>query len=92
MEAFDEYYDLARDHVELELFTLNCVGFGVIAETSPFTGASVFLPQYLRMDNVLRLIRSNIALKGKSMLLLMIRILNKMGNCQLAGMFESTYE
>ena len=91
LEAFDEYYDLARDHIEVEPFTMNCVGFGVIAEISPFTGASIFLPQYLRMDNVLRLIRSNIALNGKSTLLLMIRIIDKMGNCQLAGFFESMF-
>ena len=92
LEAFDEYYDLTRDYVEVEMFTSKCVGYGVIPETSPITGASLFLPDHLKMDIVLPLIRNNIALNGKSIFHLMTRVLDSMGDYrQLASGFESTY-
>lgn len=92
LETFDEYYDLLHDYVEIGMFTSKCVGYGVIPETSPITGASVFLPDYLKMDIVLPLIRNNIGLNGKSVLLLMAKVLDSMGDYrQLAAAYESTY-
>ena len=92
LAAFDEYCDLMHNHVEVEveMFTSKCVGYGVIPETSPITGASVFLPDYLKMDIVLPLIRKNIGLNGKSIFLLMTRVLESMGEYrQLATEYKS---
>ena len=94
LAAFDEYYDLAHEFVEInvEMFTSKCVGYGVIPETSSITGASVFLPDSLKMGIVLPLIRKNIALNGKAIFHLMTRVLESMGDFrQLAKGYESTY-
>ena len=94
LAAFDEYSDLTREYVEVNItmFTSKCVGYGVIPETSPITGASIFLPDSLKMDIVLPLIRNNIALNGKTIFHLMTRVLDSMGDYrQLARGFESTY-
>ena len=74
------------------MFTSKCVGYGVIPETSPITGASVFLPDHLKMDIVLPLIRENIVLNGKSVFLLMVKVLDSMGDYQeLAKGYKSMY-
>ena len=92
LETFDEFYELTHDYVEVEMFTSKCVGYGVIPETSPITGASVFLPDYLKMEKVLPLIRKNIGLNGKSVFLLMVKVFDSMGNYQeLAKGYKSMY-
>lgn len=92
LSTFDEYYNFIHDYVEIEMFTSKCVGYGVIHETSPITGASVFLPDNLKMNIVLPLIRRNIGLNGKSVFLLMVKVLNSMGNYRpLAKALESMY-
>lgn len=91
LAVFDEYYEFVHDYVEIEMFTSKCVGYGVIPETSPITGASVFLPDYLKMDIVLPLIRKNIALNGKSVFMKMIKVFDSMGAyCELAGQLQRT--
>ena len=65
------------------MFTSKCVGYGVIPEISPITGASIFLPDYLKMDIVLPMIRKNIALNGRSIFELMARVFESMGEYHL---------
>jgi len=92
LETFDKYHHYIHDNVEVGMFTSKCVGYGVIPETSPITGASVFLPDYLKMDIVLPLIRNNIALNGKSVFIMMIKVFESMGDYrELATQLSSMY-
>ena len=79
LEVFDEYYDYMHNNVEVDMFTSKCVGYGVIPEISPITGASIFLPDRLKMNIVLPMIRKNIALNGKPIFELMSRVFESMG-------------
>ena len=91
LKTFDEYYSLIHRYVDVTMVTSKCVGYGVIPERSPITGASVFLPDMMKMEMVLPLIRKNIALNGVKVFFRLVKVFQSMGYyTELAKHLEGT--
>ena len=79
LKTFDEYYSMIHEYVDVTMMTSKCVGYGVIPERSPITGASLFLPDMMKMEMVLPLIRKNIALNGVKVFFKFVKVFQSMG-------------
>ena len=79
LKAFDEYYSMMHQYVDVTMVTAKCVGYGVIPDRSPISGASVFLPDMMKMEMVLPLIRKNIALNGVKVFFKLVKVFQSMG-------------